>query len=131
MKEIENRGDLQVLMEAFYRKALTDDLIGYFFTEIAPLNMETHIPLIVDFWETVVFGLAKYKGNVMAVHQQIHDKSAFKKEHFDRWVLLFQQTVDELYTGNNAELVKQRAASVATVMQIKLLHAGIGPIKKY
>lgn len=129
MKDIENREDLWVLMETFYQKALTDEKIGYFFTEVAPLHMETHMPLIVDFWETVVFGTAKYKGNVMAVHQIIHGKAAFKKAHFDQWVELFHTTVDKLYQGNNAELVKQRASSIATVMQIKLLHSGIGPVK--
>jgi hemoglobin len=29
----------------FYGKALTDETIGFFFTEVAPLNMEVHMPL--------------------------------------------------------------------------------------
>jgi len=125
MKDIENRQDIKKLMESFYSKALIDETIGYFFTEVVPLNMETHMPLIVDFWETIVFGKAKYKGNVFEVHHHIHQLSAFKEEHFARWVILFQQTVNELYSGNNAELVKQRAESIATIMRIKLLHSGI------
>ncbi len=125
MKDIKTRNDIQTLLESFYHKALTDELISFFFTEVAPLHMETHMPLIVDFWETVVFGVAKYKGNVLQVHQHIHQLSAFKTEHFARWVVLFQQTVNELYAGSNAEMVKQRAESIATVMRIKLLHSGI------
>ncbi len=125
MKDIETRNDIQTLLESFYHKALADELISFFFTEVAPLHMETHMPLIVDFWETVVFGVAKYKGNVLQVHQHIHQLSAFKTEHFARWVVLFQQTVNELYAGSNAEMVKQRAESIATVMRIKLLHSGI------
>lgn len=125
MKDIETREDIEALMHSFYSKALTDNTIGYFFTEVIPLNMKTHMPLIVDFWETVVFGKAKYKGNVLEVHQHIHHLSAFKEEHFARWIMLFQQTVNELYSGNNAELVKQRAESIATIMRIKLLHSGI------
>ena len=125
MKDIQTRNDIQTLMESFYNKALTDELIGFFFTEVAPLDMETHMPLIVDFWETVVFGVAKYKGNVFQVHQHIHQLSAFKTEDFTRWVLLFQQTVNELFTGSNAEMIKQKAESIATVMRIKLLHSGI------
>ena len=125
MKDIKTRNDIQTIMESFYTKALTDELISFFFTEVAPLHMETHMPLIVDFWETVVFGVAKYKGNVLQVHQHIHQLSAFKTEHFARWVVLFQQTVNELYAGSNAEMVKQRAESIATVMRIKLLHSGI------
>jgi hemoglobin len=126
MKDITSRTDIEALMRSFYNKALQDELIGYFFTEVAPLNMEVHMPLIVDFWETVIFGKTAYKGNVLQAHQHIHQLSAFKEAHFTRWVSLFQQTVNELYSGNHAELVKQRAESIATVMKIKLLHSGIG-----
>ena len=126
MSDITNREDLRNLMECFYTKALVDEIIGHFFTEVIQLNMEKHLPLIIDFWETVVFEKAKYKGNVLEVHQHIHQLSAFREEHFTRWVSLFKQTIDELYAGDHAELVKQRAESIATVMKIKLLHSGIG-----
>lgn len=126
MKDLETRKDIEALMNAFYSKALTDEVIGYFFTEVVPLNMEVHMPLIVDFWETVLLGKAAYRGNVMQVHQHIHSLSAFKEEHFARWVFLFHQTVDELYSGDHAELAKQRGESIATLMRIKILHSGIG-----
>ena len=126
MTDISSRSDIEKLMNAFYGKALTDDVIGFFFTQVAPLNMAVHMPLIVDFWETIVFGKAAYKGNVLQVHQHIHQLSAFTEEHFARWVLLFGETVDELFAGNHATLVKQRAESIATVMKIKLLYGGIG-----
>ncbi|MEO7530167.1 MAG: group III truncated hemoglobin [Sediminibacterium sp.] len=126
MNDIETRNDIEILMSSFYSKALVDDTIGFFFTEVVPLQMETHMPLIVDFWETVVLGKAKYKGNVLEVHQHIHQLSTFKEVHFSRWVTLFQQTVNELFSGNNSELIKQRAESIATIMRIKLLHSGIG-----
>jgi hemoglobin len=124
MKEIENRKDIEELMEAFYSKALVDDMIGYFFTEVAPLHMGIHMPLIVDFWETVLFGKALYKGNVLQVHQHIHQLSAFEEKHFTRWVYLFTQTVDELYSGEKAEMAKQRAESIATIMKIKTIYSG-------
>lgn len=125
MYDIDSRSDLVTLMELFYSKALADDVIGYFFTEVAPLNMETHLPLIVSFWESVVFDKTGYKGNVMQVHQHIHQLAAFRDQHFVRWVELFKQTVTELYSGENAEKIKQRAESIATVMRIKLVHSGI------
>lgn len=125
MNDITSRADINALMEAFYGKALVDESIGFFFTEVAPLNMETHMPLIVDFWETIVFGKAAYKGNVMQVHQHIHGKHAFEAKHFERWVQLFHGTVDAMFAGPHVELIKQRATSIATVMRIKLLHGGI------
>lgn len=121
MKEIENRKDIEMLMEAFYHKALADEVIGFFFTEVAPLKMETHMPLIVDFWETVLFDKALYKGNVLHVHQHLHALSALRDEHFTRWVSLFTQTVNESFAGEKAEMAKQRAESIATIMRIKII----------
>ena len=119
--DIHNRGDIVVLLEDFYRKAFADPLIGHFFTEVVPLNLETHIPQIADFWESVIFSTRGYRKNVMEIHQHIHALSAIKKEHLDRWVALFSQTVDQLYEGPNATLIKQRARSVATMMEIKIV----------
>lgn len=125
MKDIEDRTDIEALMVNFYGKALLDTVIGFFFTEVVVLDMDRHIPLITDFWETVLFEKSSYRGNVFGVHEHIHTLSIFKDEHFIRWVQLFKQSVDELYAGNNAEKIKQRAESIATVMRIKLVHSGI------
>ena len=79
--DIESREDIIRILESFYRDAFADDLIGRFFTEVVPLNLETHIPVIADFWETVVLGKRMYAKNVMQVHQHIHALSAIRKEH--------------------------------------------------
>jgi len=124
-RDIETRSDLVQLLETFYNKAVKDELIGRFFTEVVPLDLETHIPVIADFWESVILGAHTYRKNVMEVHQHIHSLSSIKKEHLDRWVLLFNQNIDEYFEGPKATLMKQRAASIATLMDIKLNHKGI------
>ena len=124
-RDIETRSDLVQLLETFYNKAFKDELIGRFFTEVVPLDLETHIPVIADFWESVILGAHTYRKNVMEVHQHIHSLSSIKKEHLDRWVLLFNQNIDEYFEGPKATLMKQRAASIATLMDIKLNHKGI------
>ncbi len=121
-KDIENRDDLVVILDSFYKKAFGDELIGHFFTEVVPLDLETHIPVIADFWESVVFNARGYRKNVMEVHQHIHNLSKIKKEHPDRWVKLFTETIDENFEGDRTELMKQRATSIATLMDIKLNH---------
>jgi hemoglobin len=124
-RDIENRADLIKLLEAFYTKAFKDELIGRFFTEVVPLDLKTHIPIIADFWESVILGAHAYRKNVMEVHQHIHSLSAIKKEHLNRWVFLFNQNIDEYFEGPKAILMKQRAASIATLMDIKLNHKGL------
>lgn len=126
MSDIETRTDLELLMVNFYGKALLDPLIGHFFTEVVKLDMDKHIPVIVNFWESVLMEKGSYQGNMLNIHEHLHQLSAFRDEHFERWVMLFKETVDELFAGINAEKLKQRATSIATVLKIKLVHGGIG-----
>jgi hemoglobin len=125
-KDIETREELEEFLRAFYKKAFADKLIGHFFTEVVPLDLKTHIPIIASFWESVVFNTHGYRKNVMEVHKHIHHLSKIKKEYLDRWVKIFTETLDEEFEGYHTELMKQRAKSIATVMDIKLNHEGIG-----
>jgi len=124
--DISNRADLENLMKAFYSKALVDESIEHYFTQVVQLDMEKHLPRITDFWETVVFDAGKYQGNTLKVHEDLHEKSPFQSEHFTRWIDLFKATVDELFAGENAEKIKSRAISIATVMNLKMVHGGAG-----
>lgn len=119
-RDIETRADLEHMLAGFYAKAFKDEMIGRFFLEVVPLDLETHLPVITDFWEAIVFGHHSYRKNVMAIHQHIHHLSPIQKEHLDRWVQLFHQTVDEFFRGEKADLMKHRAASIAALMNIKL-----------
>lgn len=123
--DIQTRADLEGMLWAFYEQAFADELIGHFFTRVVPLNLEIHIPVITDFWEAIIFNKHSYKKNVMVVHQHIHHLSHIKKEHLDRWVKIFTATVDDRFEGEKATLIKQRAMSIATIMDIKLNHNSI------
>jgi hemoglobin len=119
-KDIENRQDIELLLKRFYEKVFKDDLIGRFFTEVVPLNLETHLPIIADFWESVLLDGKSYRKNVMEIHRDISNKSKIEKEHFNRWVQLFTESVDKSFEGSKANLAKQRATSIATMMNIKI-----------
>lgn len=118
--DITSREDLTVLMTAFYHELLSKPEISYIFTDVAKMNMKTHLPLIVDFWEMIVFQKNTYEKNVMKIHESLNLHSTFRKEHFNIWLRTFNLITDRLFSGTNAELVKQRALSIATMMQIKL-----------
>lgn len=120
MQDITNRSDVEQLVSQFYSKALTDDVIGYLFTDVARLNLEHHLPIIADFWEMVLLGSQTYQKNPIPAHVALNRKSPLLPEHFVRWLHIWQQTVDELFIGNVAEQAKIRATSIATVMQTKI-----------
>ena len=118
--DISCRADIELIIEKFYDKLLVDDLVGYLFTEVVELDLKKHLPILVDFWEDQLLGSNKYAGNPMRVHMNLHLKEPLKKEHFDKWLTHFNQTVDAYFEGQKTHLCKERALSIATVMQIKI-----------
>jgi hemoglobin len=75
-----------------------------------------------DFWENIILQTGQYTGNPMTAHYRVHTLHPFTKEAFQRWLELFNQTLEHYFDGPNTELARQRALSIATVMEIKLLH---------
>lgn len=124
-KDIQGRSDIKLLVDEFYKKVRVDEAISYLFNDVAKVDWEHHLPRMYDFWENIVFQTGGFTGNPMIAHAQLHQKSRLTAEHFGRWLELFMATVDELFEGANAELIKQRARSIATMMQVKIVNSGI------
>jgi len=119
-RDIETRADIEGFIRAFYEKVIKDPAIGRIFTEIFPLNWAHHIPLITDFWETILLDNPVYKKNAMQVHYEMNNTFPFKQEHFDAWLRIFDTTLDEMYAGEKASLAKKRALGIAQLMQLKM-----------
>jgi hemoglobin len=122
-KDIENRNDVELLIITFYEKVKADESIGYIFNDIAKVNWPKHLPVMFAFWENVLFNTGAYNGNPMIVHQHLNRVVPLTKPHFKQWEKLFTETVDELFDGDNAILAKQRALSISTLMQVKIITA--------
>lgn len=119
--DIKNRNDIEKLINTFYGKIKIDTKIGYFFTDVAKLNWEEHLPKMYDFWENIMFSKGNYTGNPMTKHKELHQKSEMKEAHFKHWNALFNETVDELFTGEKAEEIKQRAMNISGVLMYKTI----------
>ncbi len=119
-KDIGDKQDIRVLVDAFYEKVKKDETIGYLFNDVARVNWEKHLPVMYDFWENVLFQTGGYAGNPMTVHADLHQRSPVTGAHFAQWKKLFLETVGEYFEGPVAELARQRALSIATVMEIKI-----------
>ncbi len=119
MKDIETRKDIDDLLIEFYKKAFADDLIGFIFTDVARLDLDEHLPIIGDFWETLLFNTgdyAKYKRNPLEIHAVLHKKTPLLAEHFRRWLEIFNSTTDEMFAGERAEFLKLRAGTIGSRM---------------
>lgn len=120
MSDIQNRKDIEKLVDAFYRQVLSDPVIGHFFTEVVQLQLDKHMPIMYSFWESVLFGTGNYSGNPMTKHINLNQRSEMKPEHFERWVSLWEYTVSNLFEGVKADLAKTRARNIAAIMSHKV-----------
>ena len=123
-KDISGREDLLKLLTLFYNKLLADRSISYLFTEVSKLDLHHHLDILVNFWDSVLFQNDVYRKNAMQPHLLLHQKSSLQKHHFETWLGYFNESVDELFEGEKAFFAKERALSIATVMQIKISQLG-------
>ncbi len=120
MRKIETREDVEFLVNKFYDKVGKDETIGFFFNDIAKVNWDLHLPKMYQFWETLLFGKASYKGNPMAVHFPINEMQAMEKHHFEHWLKLWTATLDENFEGEMAEAAKTKASNITNLMAYKM-----------
>ncbi|MBL7742158.1 MAG: group III truncated hemoglobin [Chitinophagaceae bacterium] len=118
--DITTRKSIELLITRFYEKVRQDNIIGFIFNDVMKVNWEEHLPVMFDFWETILLNETKYMRNAMGIHFEVNRKVKLEKKHFVRWVQLFTETTDELYTGEVAEMAKKRARSIADVMLFKM-----------
>ena len=118
--DIQNRADIDVLVRAFYDRLLHDDRISYLFEDVKGEHLEEHFVILCDFWDSVLFFTGQYKRNTMLKHLSLHDKHGLTTQHFQIWLGFFNETIDALFTGEKSKLAKERANSIAVIMQMKI-----------
>ena len=124
MKDIENAQDIRTLVDAFYRKVIKDEVIGYFFTEVVALDWNLHLPIMYQFWDTILFAKAAYKGNPVKKHVDLHQQSPLELEHFERWIMLWEETITDHFAGPVAEDAKKKALTMKQLMVAKIKFEG-------
>jgi len=120
LDDLQDRDDVSRLVTEFYRRAFADPLIGHIFTDVAKMDLNHHLPIITDFWQTVLFRAGLYRRNALAIHTALNRRFPLTSEHFDRWLLLWTGTVDELFEGPKADLAKVQARRIAGSIQRRL-----------
>lgn len=120
MKNLETREEIEFLVNRFYDKVKTDQTIGYFFNDVANVDWNHHLPKMYAFWETLLLGNISYKGNPMAAHFPINEIRAMEKKHFDHWVKLWTDTVNENFQGEMADMAIYKANNIANLMSHKM-----------
>lgn len=113
MRDITDRNDVVRLVDAFYAKVRADVLLSPVFSH---LDWHNHVPIMYNFWSTMLLGEASYQGNPFQKHVGLNIEAS----HFRKWLEIFRETVDELFEGAKATEAKDRTRSIAGIFQHKL-----------
>lgn len=113
MKALLTNADVQFLVESFYEKVLNDEDLKPFFKH---LDFDVHLPKMIHFWCFVLLDEPGYTTNVVEKHLNM----PLEPVHFQRWLALFNETIDELFEGEKVELAKQRASVIAWTIESKV-----------
>jgi hemoglobin len=120
LRDIADRADVAELVTAFYTRAFADDVIGHIFTDVVQMDLDRHLPIMCDFWQTVLFDAGLYRRNALQLHYVLHARHPLQQHHFDRWLSLWASTVDDLFTGPVAERAKLQATRIAASIHRRL-----------
>ncbi|MCR9174264.1 MAG: group III truncated hemoglobin [bacterium] len=113
MEDIQTKDDVEFLVNSFYTNVLKDEVLAPFFTK---LDFDRHLPRMIHFWSFVLLDEPGYTTDVTKTHINM----PLKKEHFDRWIQLFNETTDAHFSGGNAEKAKQRAFLIRWTIESKM-----------
>lgn len=112
-QDIVERKDIELLVNTFYEKVKDDAKLGPVFSHV---DWPRHLPTMYQFWSSIILGEQSYRGQPFAKHVHL----PIDATHFTRWLELFTQTVDETFSGEKAEEIKHRAASIASLFQHRM-----------
>ncbi len=115
-KDIQNIEDVKQLVNTFYGKVREDDLLADIFNGIIQDRWEQHLEKMYRFWQTVLLEEHTYFGSPFLPHARM----PVSAEHFERWVHLFNETVNDLFDGEKAARAKWQGQRMAEMFLHKI-----------
>ncbi|MFN8155218.1 MAG: group III truncated hemoglobin [Bacteroidia bacterium] len=115
-KDITSPEDIRYFVNTFYDRVRADDHLGDIFNGKIGDRWQVHLEKMYSFWQSLLFGDRSYNGRPFPPHMDL----PVGREHFMRWVLLFEEVINENYEGPVAEEAKLRANTIAGIFQSKL-----------
>lgn len=117
-KDITTLEDIKTMVNSFYSQVRENELIGPIFDEVIRDRWGVHLEKMYTFWQTILFEEHTYFGSPFPPHAKLPVSAI----HFEQWVTIFNQNMDNLFEGPKADEAKWRAEKMAQMFQIKIEH---------
>lgn len=124
-QDISSFDDIKQLVDSFYSRVRHDELLGPVFNAFIK-DWSEHLPKMYSFWQTVLLEEHTYFGSPFVPHAKL----PVEKQHFERWLKLFNETVDEYFVGDLAEKAKWQGERMAQMFNMKIDHFRNNPNQK-
>ena len=115
-KDITTIEDIKLLVDSFYGKIRVDLLLGGIFNGVIKDRWPEHLEKMYRFWQTVLLGEHTYYGSPFPPHAQL----PVERKHFDAWLKLWYETIDERFAGAKADEAKWRGDKMAVMFLSKI-----------
>lgn len=120
LQDITERKDIELMVDTFYGKVMINPIIGPIFSDVMRVDWGIHLPKMYSFWSSLLLNEQSFSGNPMRVHIGLSKLTAMTETEFSEWLMLFHETVDELFSGEKADEAKTRASNIARLMLAKI-----------
>lgn len=124
-RDLDDPSQVAELVRRFYADVDRDPLLGPIFNEVAQVDWPEHLVKLTSFWCRALFGVTGYQGNPFRAHALVHSNRSFTTAHFERWLVLFRQTLDGGWQGSKADQAFDLACKVARVHAHQLIGEGV------
>jgi hemoglobin len=104
---------IESLVHRFYAKIREDALLGPVF-ESRIEDWDLHLARMCAFWSSVALLTGRYHGSPVAKHLPLPVDAV----HFDRWLALFEETVQETCPPAAREHFMERARRIAESLEL-------------
>jgi hemoglobin len=113
---------IEKLVIHFYQRVQEDELLAPVFNDAAQVNWEHHIPLLCQFWNSIMLKTNEYHGGAYMKHVLIGQKENIQKTHFTRWLSLFQEEATKHLPSDAAKEIVHKASLIAQSLQYGMLN---------
>lgn len=110
-----NEAVLDQVVRAFYARVRLDPDLGPIFDAHID-DWEAHFERMVDFWASVALLAGRYHRNALQAHRPLPLQAA----HFERWLALFDQTLQQETTPAGRQHLMEIAQRIAGTLGSRL-----------
>lgn len=110
---------ISVLVDTFYGHIQNHDVLGPIFQHAIGENWDVHLTRMKEFWSSVALNTGVYSGKPVPAHHK--HKNMIEGAHFETWLGLFRETLEETAATKEAvDYFMLRANRIAKSLQLAL-----------